>query len=330
MNQEVQERLASLRLDYLSVVGRPFEHFYCPILFRDEPAGLSKAHVINLAFPESERRWTIQRTDVDSFFGSLFERDFVLLAERGKHDLFDVLTNRRLSSRLRPKLLADGKPVGHYIPTGPVPASHSELAVYRDDGPPVRLALKIDPSETLSALDKTWEIGLDRDVRLPALVSLLKAAHLTLFDLIGYRYALSAAGHFVGWDVLGSFFVRNGARRRPQVLRDAAKHFPDFVSMVRPMEVAPAGFTGTISDGYLYLCTGSQGPWAFMVFVRAGSQMHAVLVPVMENPDTAERFVRFLTTTSATFEVRLARFAGERWEIAKEGRQVTWPEAKFW
>jgi hypothetical protein len=51
--------------------------------------------------------------------------------------------------------------------------------------------------------------------------------------------------------------------------------------------------------------------------------------PVLEDPEGAARFVRFLKNPPPNFEVRLARFAGEQWEVAKDSRTVNWPEAKF-
>lgn len=329
VNEDTAKKLAVLRADYESVTCHTFAHFYCPVLFRDDPVPLSHAHIINTAFPDSDRRWTIQRADVDNFFGSLFERDFVVLAEKGKHDAVDVLTSKALSRRFHPKLVADGRHVEHYLPKGPVPPNHSEIQLTREGETPVRFVLKLEPNETLSALDRNWEIVIEKDLRLVTLVSLLKAAHLTMFELIGYRYTLSAAGRFVGWDVLGSFVAENMGRERTIVLANAGKHFPEFVNLVRPMLIPPTGLKGTISDGYLYLCTGDPKPWAVMLFVRIAEQMHTVLVPVLEDPEGAARFVRFLKNPPPNFEVRLARFAGEQWEVAKDSRTINWPEAKF-
>lgn len=148
---------------------------------------------------------------------------------------------------------------------GPVPPNHSELAVEREGVLPARLALKLEPSEALAAVDRKWEIVISKDVRLPTLASLLKAAHLTLFELVGYRYALSAAGYFLGWDVLGKFVATSRGKDRPAIIDSAADHFPEFVNLVRPMLVRPSGLQGTISDHRLYVCTGTPKPWALMV-----------------------------------------------------------------
>jgi hypothetical protein len=223
----------------------------------------------------------------------------------------------------------DGAPVSHYLPKGPVPPIHSQLFVERTGLPPIRLALKLEPSDTLAALAGDWQIHLNRDIRLSALVSLLKAAHLTMFALMGYSYALTTAGRFVGWDILGLFTARNMGRNRPTVLADAAEHFPEFVNLVRPMAVHPTGLTGTVTDRQLFLCTGTPKAWAFMILIRTGEQTHAVLLPVMEDDDSAARFLRFLSDPPRRFEIKLAKFAGDRWEVAKTGRMIDWPDARF-
>jgi hypothetical protein len=42
MNVSAQRKLTELRSDYTKVIGRPFRHFFCPILFKDEQAQLKK------------------------------------------------------------------------------------------------------------------------------------------------------------------------------------------------------------------------------------------------------------------------------------------------
>src|SRR5688572_5650000 len=69
MQPDVAERLASLRRDFTKVVGRPFKHFVCPILFVDEETELCKAHVVNRAFAASSRRWTLQQRTLTTSLG---------------------------------------------------------------------------------------------------------------------------------------------------------------------------------------------------------------------------------------------------------------------
>jgi hypothetical protein len=324
VNDHFDQRLSRLRADYAKVSGRRCEHFFCPILFRDEPVPVSLGHVINAAFRGSDGRTTPQRSDIDNFFGSHFEGDFVLLQKRGMFSAVDVLLDRDLSQRLRPRLFVNGQKVGHYLPDRPVPPTHSELTVAHG-GPPVRLALKVEPTRALSAFDAIWEIEIQRDVRIPALVSLLKAAHLTLFSLAGYSYALSAGGRYLGWEILGRFANANLLLEGSAILENAAGHFEPYVNLVRPMLHPPAGLDGTISDRLIYLCTGTAKPWAAMVFVRTDDEMHAVLVPVLDDPESAARFAAFLRDPPPMLEVQLARLEGNKLEVAGESRTIEWP-----
>jgi hypothetical protein len=328
MNNKIISKLATLSADFESVIGRPFDHFYCPILFRDEKTTLIQAHIVNNAFSNSSRQWTVQRKDVDNFFGTLFEADFTILQERGKHDLFDIISDKVLSRKLKPKILANGKLVEHYQPGGIVPESHSKITIQREGFPEVHLALKVKPSEMLNTLDASWEIETRRDLRLAAFVSLLKTAHLTLFELVGYHYALSSGGRFMGWDVLGKFFDQAKNLNRSAILKAAVTHFAEFVNLMRPMLKAPPELKGTISDGLLYLCTGTPKPWAIMVLIRTGDKMHAVLVPILEAAESAARFVTFLRNSSPRFEIRLARYVNGEWEVTQDTRTIEWPAVR--
>ena len=209
-------KLAELNADFELVTGRQFQHFYCPVLYRDEDVPLCQAHIVNQAFPDAFRRWTVQRKDVDNFFGSVFESAFVALRHRGRPRTPDLLVDKRAAESLRPKVFLGGQPVEHFVPKGPVPPQFLPFTVDGPDGP-ARLALKMEPDATLAAADGNWEIRIERDLRLPAVVSLLKCAHLTLFDMLGYHYALSAGGAFLGRTVLGDFFLRHPktTRRMP-------------------------------------------------------------------------------------------------------------------
>jgi len=89
-SSDFTRRLEFLRADHERVYGRPFEHFYCPLLFRDEPVKLAKGHVYPQAFTGTDRKWTVQRKDVESWFGSMFEADFVQLELRGHPSFLDA------------------------------------------------------------------------------------------------------------------------------------------------------------------------------------------------------------------------------------------------
>ncbi len=330
MFKELSERLAGLRADYQSVVGVPFRHFFCPILYRDENVELCDAHIVNKAFADSPKATTIQRKDVDGWFGSMFEADWVVMEERGKHQLEDILANKTLSRKLKPQFWRDGEPVDHYVASSRnVPPEHTPIQLESVDKP-LQFVLKLDPSDVLSSEDSHWEIAIQRDLRLPALVSLLKAAHLTLFHMLGYRYVYSPGGRFLGYDTLGRFYLDNRARPKREVLARARQHFNDHIGIVRPMLSAPR-IEGTVSDRMLALCMPRLSDiWGMLVFIRAAGVFHAVLVPTFSSPDTADRYIRFLRQPFPRFETCLGKFEGSQWSIyTKTNKVLEWPPPEF-
>ena len=126
---------------------------------------------------------------------------------------------------LRPRTYVNGKLVGHYVPKGPVPPEHVEIRIPRPNRP-MRLALKLQPNEMQQSERIFLEVGIEKDCRMPALVSTLKAAHLVVFEMLGYRYSLSAGGVFLGHTVLGKFFMENEGLDKQHVLANAERSLP--------------------------------------------------------------------------------------------------------
>jgi hypothetical protein len=207
-----------------------------------------------------------------------------------------------------------------------VPGKHSKFAV-DFAGQTVSLGLKIHPDETLAAADGDWQIRTDKDVRIGAFVSLLKAAHLALFDMLGYQYALSAGGHFLGFTVLGSFFLKNQGLPKSEILENAVGHFSEFSNMVRPVVSGGTEAKGTADDGFLYICTrGTDIRWAFLVLVRTGESLHGVLVPTFDDPHGVARFLTFLQDNDESIDAVPTKFEGDKWLAAKEPKRLTWPK----
>ncbi|HXM65985.1 MAG TPA: hypothetical protein VN911_04575 [Candidatus Acidoferrum sp.] len=327
MDHAVQQKLEALRSDYHEVAGRPFFHFFCPTLFRDEDATLCRAHIVNVAFPSSSRNWTVQRADVDSFYGSAFESDFVDLQYRGQHLTDHAITDPLLSRKLRPKVYIGDEEVEHFIANGPVPAHFTEVNVNGPNGR-VRLGLKIHPDETLGTAE--WRIAIEKDVRLAALVSMLKAAHLTLFEMLGYRHALSAGGYFLGWNILGEFFLRNKGRSKTEIIANGLSHFREFANMMRPVLNPPPDLRGTAADQFVFVCRcDADTPWGIIVFVKTSHLVHSVLVPVLESEGAAARFMAFLKGEGCRIRANGCRFDGRKWCGAKDYEFLEWPTAAF-
>lgn len=326
MNEFVTTELEKLNQDFAGIVGRRFEHFFCPILYRDEQTELCKAHIINEAFRDSTRESTVQRVDVDSFYGSRFEADFVDMARFKNLSMTTILADPSLSRRFNATILHDDIPVAHFYTTRELPEQFSGLQLC-DLDPSFTLGIKMQPSELIAAAGDHWEIEVSRDVRLPMLVSTIKSAHLSMFRMVGYQYALRAAGHFIGRSILGEFFIQNNDRRKKDLSDRALHFFFEFVHMVRPLTHINIDVQGTVTDRMLFLCMGGSGvAWAFIVFVKTGEQIHAVMIPTFHGPEQIETFLGFLKNDNSSIQVTTGRFEGDKWEVAKNTTSMNWPK----
>ena len=103
-----KRHLARLKEDYNAVAGGPWNHFVCPILLVDQDVPLVRAHVINKAFPNSDRSRTVQRKDIDSFFGSRFEADFLAIDKKIGRSPFE-LCRQELKTAVQANAAAERK-----------------------------------------------------------------------------------------------------------------------------------------------------------------------------------------------------------------------------
>ena len=115
MNDKGMRRLEDHRIDHTKITGQPFEHFFCPMLFVDEDVELTRGHVINKEFKGAPGIWAVQRTDVDNFFGRVFEGDFLLLQRLAGKRGFDLFFDKVLFKRVRPKIYFEGKELHYFL-----------------------------------------------------------------------------------------------------------------------------------------------------------------------------------------------------------------------
>jgi hypothetical protein len=323
MKLGMRARLEELRVDFHRLVGYPFVHFYCPVLFRDEDTPLCKAHIVNQSFADSPREWTVQRKDVDNFYGAFFENDFLAVEYNEERDIAKVVTDKTLHNRFRPRMYLGGEQVEYYATVSEVPPQIPRLEVERD-GRVTVFGLKISPDRLTHLTEERLEFEISKDIRVPAIVSLIKAGHLMLFSMLGYSYALSAGGAFVGRNVLGDFFLKNRGERKPAILQNAQSFFGEFSAMVRPVE--SSHLADTISAGTVLLCRDNQSPiWGCIIFIKTSKLMHSVLIPILDDPWAASRFTRFLKGEGETLEVYRGQLRQSHWEIARESSKIAWP-----
>jgi hypothetical protein len=326
MNRFVRAELERLNADFAETTGSLFEHFFCPVLYQDEPAKLCRAHIINEAFGNSSRACTLQRSDVDNFYGSRFEADFVDIAKFKKISLTGILADPALAKRFNAKVLLDGNQVEHFYANGRVPEQFSRVQIGNLD-PSLPFGLKMHSSDVMNAASRNWEVEVSRDVTLHMLVSTIKAAHLSLFKMLGYRYVFTTSGYFIGRTMLGEFFLRNAKVRKRDIETRAIEFFASNVHMVRPVISTTFGAEGTITDRKMFMCMGGSGAaWAFIVFVKTGDQMHGVMIPTFQTVDQIDTFIGFTRNSNTSIQVATCSFEGDKWEISEGTMPMAWPK----
>jgi hypothetical protein len=175
------------------VTRSSFDYFFCPFLYKDEDVELCKAHIINQKFSNASKIWTVQRKDVDNFYGSFFEAEFLLIQHKEKLDAFEAMKRKDIQT----EVLLNDKPVDYYPHNNNIPDGFTPLVIDKN-GEMLKIVVKMPSTDVDQFKNEQWEIAHFNDLRLPAFVSLLKAAHLTLIKLIGYSYVFSKGAHYVG------------------------------------------------------------------------------------------------------------------------------------
>jgi hypothetical protein len=323
MSDSLQTCLTRLQDDYTRRQGTPFKHFFCPILWADEKAELCMGHVVNRAFGDMQ---IVQRKDVDGFYGSIAESEFQAFLECRDRPVEEVISNPKLSKEIYPTV--DGEKVDYYPYVGQKSPDHTRVRIEGRKGASTEWVLKMPPSEAAAA--QSASLGVNWDCTAPGLASLIKAAHLTMFHLMGYSYALSAAGEYVGHQILGRFYLENRGKPGKEVKRAAEAYFSEFVNMVRPIYGLIDPIKGTVSDNRLHFWRGSSGkPFGMGILVRLNKRLFEVLVPAVPgDSDTLATYLDFLRNDyeSVVIEVWYFNRNAGRCEFSGQRVQRTWPK----
>jgi hypothetical protein len=333
ITDEIQTNLAPLQGDYTKVTGSPFAHFFCPLLCRDEDVELCMGHIISKTWKNCCRATVVQRGDIDHWYGSIAEADFGTLLDVRAAGLHGVVRDEKLLKQVKPKILVEGQECHFYLyQQGKSSPHHTHIELVPGPGDDiVRLVLKKHPSQMVEDRGKRWSIVVDRDWRPPVIVSVIKAAYLTLVKMLGYGYALSPGGLEIGRYTLGKFFKENNGKPRNEVREAIPKFFQPYRHIIRPVgEFGGLAPRGTIEDNTVGICFGSSGrPWAMIVFVRIDQDVFAVLMPAFNHIDSLDAYRSFreedadrrLNVLEAVFEPQQGR-----WEACENPFRAFWPK----
>jgi hypothetical protein len=147
--EEVEQTISQMQSDYMHVTGKPFDHFYCPLLFKDEEVPLCMGHVISKTLPNCCRYKVVQRADIDNWYGSLSEGEYGTVKEILAGGLREVVFNNDLNKKVRPTIRMGNKEYETYrYREGKASPNHVRIELRPEDGSEVvRLVLVKDRAE---------------------------------------------------------------------------------------------------------------------------------------------------------------------------------------
>ncbi len=289
------EQLAFLNANYLSVTGKPAQHFVCPITLKDEPGKeLCDGHILNDSIKEASGRTVVEYKDVDQHFGATIEPDLVAFLNA------PVSTPKELIEKYGRTLtvtLPFGEKAEAFFANRKARPQFPRIDLLDTSGAPIASPyLQTGPLEPKlhRNLQIEWLMGFTSSA---IFGSLLKSAHLALFRIMGYRHVLSAAGSYLR-QALASFYTDKADKAQ------SGRYFSKFAGAVKPvLNDIPADAGSTLDDGSLWFHYEPGGCEKNLLFAisclfRVNGRMVTVMVPYCMDGSRFE-------ATSALYEAAL-------------------------
>lgn len=329
---DVQHQLPTLRDDFKLVTGKPFNNFFCPILHEDQPADLCMGHVINEACPDSFRGRVVQRKDVDGWYGTVFEAEFTTNVQVRAMGIEKAMQDSVMRKKVPVRMFVGEEELEHYEDNGVDVPGHALMEIRFGPGDKVLWRIKKTQEEIdalqAKGIQPTFAIG--KDARVPALVTLVKMAYLTLFRLLGYSYALNPDGKRIGHDLLGTFYRKHRGERVHEAKKAAPDFFRPYVNMMRTI----SGFTGrgtdpvgTVEDRLLSACVApSKKIFAMSVYIRTAEQHYSVLLPYYDSSEGEAAFNDFIENENQVLTVHKCQIENKGILIEERSAELFWPK----
>ena len=184
--------------------------FYCPITFQFVPAEkVCKGHLIPEKLGGQD---TIpQFADVDNFFGATVEASCTVFDKAQGLSEYEILADKLLAQEIRPVLHVNGQQPSYFHTDRPVEGMPTISVNFGDRECLFGAKLSLDECEELLKQGplRIW-VEAHKDFSIPFIGMLLHSAHLTMFEMLGYSYALrEEAGVRFGREILGDFYAKS-------------------------------------------------------------------------------------------------------------------------
>lgn len=326
-----KEQLSGHLENYFQVTGRKVDRFVCPITLREcEESELIDAHILNQAFVKASRRRIIQYGKIDHFYGSRFESGLVKFLNLGHESELDLLKE---GGELR-VTLSDGTTVPAFLADSESArnaAGKFPLVDLTKDGKHIATVfLKMQFAEPIHV----GQVEVSASFLFAPydwVGALLKAAHLTLFDLLGYNAVFDPYGDTVR-RTLHHFYQdrshRNNADRYFKDLRNAAK----IIALPSPNKKPECAYDpfpfDTLDDRevLVHLMPG-ETLFALTCIFKINEATVSVMLPQSKPGTNPSRVLEWYEQCSENplalpQNVHRCRFDGAKWNIEKTPQKI--------
>ena len=201
--------LDALLADFAVCAGYRPSSFLCPILLEESPGiELIDGHILPQSLRTASRAVVLQRKDVDNFFGHTVEAELVGFVNSVTYTKSEFLERAKGVSIVS----ETAGPLNLFTPSPKSSPPFPRIGLRDSKGQTIASPHVKGTLDDLGGSSGTAEVRGSMSFHKPSIdASMLKAAHLALFRLAGYQWALSAAGQFAS-DPLRQFIRTSGSR----------------------------------------------------------------------------------------------------------------------
>lgn len=186
--------LHAFQKDFEAATGESWQGFFCPITYEHGIGeGLMDGHILPEKIKKAVRTTVIQRSDVDNKFGSTVEPALIDFVNSLKYTKEEIL-NKAKSVTVTTD---DGAKADTFVASPKASPPFPKVGLL-DDGKVIGSPhVRISP-EDLGAKGQLQVEGRMEMSASACTCTMLKAAHLAMFKLMGYRYIFEPHGELVG------------------------------------------------------------------------------------------------------------------------------------
>ena len=292
------EQIKELKDDFNLTTGSTLSKgFICPFTYT-YTEDTSWGHILPEKLFNTNRSKIMQWSSIDSWYGSYFESGFINATELinlehkvGKENvILSVLNNKKLFKAANKEANIKG------IKGTPYKKKNDQHLYFRFTTSGIEKD-KLDSIKQAVSIN----ISIDFDYSIHELVSLIKAASLTMFYKFGYACIYSVPFVFIGQEYIGKFYLNNHylmKKERDTILQNSKIIFKDITNTIGTLNDEPH-FTESafiLENNLFYICANNNTMWGWMFLFKIHNKVRFVILPAFDDKYGMYAYNQYLKT----------------------------------